>query len=112
MEDLGFEIRKQVARYLAGDIGLAQFHASAMPLTWDIERRSDPSTAILGREIELLLAEAAHGDWDEHELRERLAPMVTNYVVTLGSAPASGSVNTVTTTQLIVAEPAPSLVQT
>ena len=104
-EELGFEIRKQVTRYLGGELSVSDFNAAVMPMLWDIERRADPSTASLGREIELLLAEASHGDWDEKELRERLSPMVTSYVVRMGEAPAFGSVNTVTVSQVTLSEP-------
>jgi hypothetical protein len=76
MEALDVEIRKQLTRYLAGELPIADFHAALTPLVWDIERRTDPATASLGREVELLLAEAEHGDWTEEELRQRLAPIV------------------------------------
>lgn len=105
MENLGFEIRKQVARYLAGGLAIADFHAAVVPLIWNIERRADPEAVSLGREVELLLAETEHGDWTEDELRERLAPMVTNYIVSMGAAPAFSSINAVTVSQVSLSEP-------
>lgn len=104
MEDLGFELRKQLIRYLAGGLGISDFHAAVTPLFWNIEKRADQAAADLGREIELLLAETAHGDWTEDELRERLSPMVTNYVVSMGAAPAFSSVNSVTVSQVNLSE--------
>ena len=38
---------------------------------WDIDH-SDPRTAPLAHEVELLLTETAHGDWTEDELRDKL----------------------------------------
>jgi hypothetical protein len=91
MENLGVEIRKQVVRYLASEISIADLHRSLAPLTWDIDRRSDPETAATGHELDLLLAESAHGDWSEAELRQRLSPFVTSYSITTGDAPISGT---------------------
>ena len=76
MENLGFEIRKQVIRYLAGDISLADLNAALVPLTWNIEWRTDPRAASLGRDIELLLAEFSHGDWSKAELKSHLRTLL------------------------------------
>ena len=76
MENLGFEIRKQVTRYLAGDISMSGLNTALAPLTWDIERRTDPRAASLGREIELLLAECSHGSWSEAETKNQLRSLL------------------------------------
>ena len=107
-EDLGLEIRKQVARYLAAETDLSAFHSAIAPLVWNIEQRTDPASADLGREVALLLAEAANGDWNEVDLRAQLSPMVTNYVALVGNeAPVFGSMSAVIVSQIILADPEP-----
>ncbi len=91
MEDLGFEIRKHLNRYLAGDISIADFDSAIAPLVWNIEKRADLATVSLGREIELLLAEASRGDLSETALREQLAPVATTYAVTMNQGVISFS---------------------
>jgi len=84
MENLGLEMRKQVARYLAGEISIAEFQTHLAPLTWNVERRADPEVAAIAHELDLRLAEFSHGDWTEPELQAHLSPFVTSYSVTTG----------------------------
>lgn len=86
MENLGVEIRKQVVRYLANEIPVAVLQSSLAPLTWNIDQRTDPETAAIGHQLDLLLAEFSHGDWTEPELKEHLAPLVTSYAITTGDS--------------------------
>lgn len=81
MENLGLEMRKQIARYLAGGISIAELQSSIAPLAWNIDRRADPNSTSLGHELDLLLAEFSHGDWNEEEVRRYLRPLVESYIV-------------------------------
>ena len=91
MDNLALEIRRQVARYLAGDISVAEFHRSIAPLAWNIGRRADNSAGNIAHEVDLLLAEFSHGDWDERELKQHLQPLVEDYVVFPEDAIVTGS---------------------
>lgn len=81
MENLGLEMRKQVVRYLARELSIAELQVALAPLAWNADRRADPASAALAHDLDLLLAEFSHGDWSEDEIRQRLRPVVANYIV-------------------------------
>jgi hypothetical protein len=78
------EIRGRLADYLGGKATRQDFQQWLMPQAWNVEKRVDSATANLVRELELLLAEADHGDWTEAELLEKLSPFVTAYTFRIG----------------------------
>ncbi|HZU00149.1 MAG TPA: hypothetical protein VFA10_10835 [Ktedonobacteraceae bacterium] len=73
---LDFNIREQLADYLVGKISLRTFEDWFFAETWDIGQRDDLALANLVYGIKLRLAEYAHGDWTETELRSRLRPFL------------------------------------
>jgi len=81
---LDLEIRSRLADYLGGKAPLQDFRQWLVPEAWNVEKRVDSATASLIREIDLLLAEADHGDWTEAELLEKLRPFVTAYTFRIG----------------------------
>jgi hypothetical protein len=88
---LDVELRTQLVRYLSHAISLRAFCEWFTPAAWNIDQRADRATADSFHEVELLLSEHAHGDWEEDELRERLAPLVTTYTVRYGGGPSWSS---------------------
>ena len=108
MQSLDLELRQRLAKYLAGDIDLEQLHRWLSSEVWDIESRAEPQTADTFREVDLLLAEYAHGDWTEAELKHRVAPLLTSYTVMTGEGGtrwpmSSGAVRTFTAQVELVA---------
>lgn len=85
MAELGLQIRHELARYLAGGIGLREFRDWFLPSAWNIDALVDGESADLAHEIELLLSEFEAGHWLETELRYRLASQMTHYNITLGA---------------------------
>jgi hypothetical protein len=77
---LGFNIHEQLADYLVGKLSLRAFEDWFFAETWNIDQRDDLALASLVYAIKLLLAEFAHGDWIETELRSRLRPCLEKYV--------------------------------
>lgn len=75
------EIRREVAKYVAGQSNIADLWTWVQANFWDVDNR-DPLSAPVAHEVELLLSETAHGDWTESELRERLAPLASLYEFT------------------------------
>lgn len=71
-ESLDQTIREQLARYLRGDMSLAEFEAWLIPETWELSPKSDHKTYELATEITLRIAEFTSGDWSEDELRGAL----------------------------------------
>jgi hypothetical protein len=67
-DSLDQEIRQQLARYLAGELALADFEGWLASVSWD-----EPSE--LAGEVTLRIAEFTSGDWTEDELRARLQPL-------------------------------------
>ncbi len=71
-DTLDFNIRQQLADYLAGNIALGQFEDWFFAETWNIDEADDQALANLVYDIKLRLAEFSHGDWTEAELRSML----------------------------------------
>jgi hypothetical protein len=71
-DSLDQTIRKELDRYLRGDISLAEFEAWLIPETWDLSPQSDPKAHELATGITLRIAEFTSGDWSEDELRHQL----------------------------------------
>ena len=91
MTPLDLEIRSRLADYLGGKTGLQEFQRWFAPQAWNIEKRADLAIADLVREIELLLAEFANGDWTEEELSAKLHPFVTAYSFSIGAPVVTSS---------------------
>lgn len=94
---LANEIRREIARYVAGQSDVTDLWTWVQDNLWDVDNR-DPLSAPLAHEVELLLSETAHGDWTEAELRERLTPLASLYEfaadATLLIRTSAGSVRT------------------
>jgi hypothetical protein len=75
---LDYNVREQLADYLAGKISLREFEARFFSETWDIDEidNTDNQTLIdltnLVYAIKLRLAEFSHRDWTEAELHSML----------------------------------------
>jgi hypothetical protein len=78
---LNFEIREQLARYLAREISLHDFEDWFYAETWDIDVIDDISTINMTYDITLLLAEYSSKAWTEDELRKLLRPFITEYAL-------------------------------
>lgn len=85
--DLQAEIRQQVGRYLSQQIPIRELWSWTQEHFWDIDNREASETARMAHDVELLLFETAHGDWTEHELREKLRPVVSRYEFSFGRRP-------------------------
>jgi hypothetical protein len=72
------DIRQQLARYLAGDISLAEFTRWFGPVAWQAEESadSDPWLANYAGQIDLRIVEYADNYWNEEELRGLLGPFL------------------------------------
>ncbi len=73
---LEVEIRRQLARYIAGELPLMQFAEWFIPVLWTAAEGSEPATAELAAHIDLLLIEHSNGDRTEEELRGLLGPLI------------------------------------
>lgn len=76
---LDFNIREQLARYLAKEISLREFEDWFFPETWDVDQLGDLALMNLVYGIKLRLAEFSHGDWTENELRSLLRPFIEKF---------------------------------
>jgi hypothetical protein len=74
-----FEIRKQLIRYLSGQISLNTFQEIFIPIIWDIDKKENKNVKKLSNRIILRLAEYSNGDWSEQELKDLFRPMVGNF---------------------------------
>jgi hypothetical protein len=74
---LDFKIRQQIADYLTGKLSLRAFEDWFFPETWygDDEYNQTLNNLMYG--IKLRLAEYAHGDWTEAELRSHFLHLTT-----------------------------------
>ena len=70
------EIRKQVDRYLAGQISLNELRLWLMPLLWNIHRDDDLPAFQTAGKIALYISEYGAGHRTEQELRGLLASML------------------------------------
>lgn len=66
-------IREALARYVSGDIPLAEFQDWFVPRAWEILAENAPTFGLVS-DVELLLAEFTGGHGSEHDLREALKP--------------------------------------
>lgn len=82
------ELRRQMARYLAGLLSLTELNRRAATFRWDSEHDSTGGGSDLLNALDLLLAEYSNGDISEDELRESLKPMAVEVSVTVGSTAA------------------------
>ena len=78
---LDFNIREQLAEYLAGEISLREFEDWFFPETWDINLVDNIALLNLVYGIKLRLAEFSNGDWTEDELRSYLRPFLETFVL-------------------------------
>ncbi len=75
-DSLDSQVRAQVARYLSGDVSLAEFQAWFVPRSWDLPGVGEEPAKDLCQEIELALAEYTSGHRTEGELRRLLGDLV------------------------------------
>lgn len=66
------DVRERLTRYLDGVLSLDDFQSWFAPRVWDSTDELDRDSADLAAEIELRLAEMAHGDWTEREFRDKI----------------------------------------
>jgi len=69
---MDFDIREQIATYVAGGMDAASLEDQIQDLAWDLDTepsRSHAATALR------LLAERANGDWTDPALRDRLGAL-------------------------------------
>ncbi|MBI3048496.1 MAG: hypothetical protein HYY76_09325 [Acidobacteria bacterium] len=96
--ELSFRIRRQLSRYLAGQMSFHQFTAWLSPITLATFESGDPQTQDLVAEMELRFAEYSNGDWTEEALRNLLRPLVVTYTSSLAPREeylVSGSASTI-----------------
>ena len=103
MTGLDVEQREKISRYLSDDLTLEAFYRWFTPEAWNIHQRADRQTAEVFHEVDLLLAEFAQGDWDEQEVKRRLTPFVTTYVIRSGGAQSWGSTGEVNVLSVLLA---------
>ena len=94
-QPVDLQIREQLARYLAGEMSLAEFRDWFGPVVWGIEQCADPTAEGLAYEVEGRLAEADAGRWNETTLRGTLAPLVEQCRVGTVSSVTTSSASTV-----------------
>lgn len=78
---LDLELRHQIARYVAGELGLGEFKEWFVPFERRVRREGGPGAQDLAGEVELFLAEVSNDHWTEPELRKQLTPLVESYRV-------------------------------
>ena len=76
-DSLSITIRRQLRRYLTGDLALRDFVRWLASRMESLERH--PQADDLAQEIYLRLAEYTNGDWTEEQLRAFFRPLVTTY---------------------------------
>jgi len=83
---LDYNIREQLAEYLAHEISLHVFEDWFFAETWDVDETDNQTLANLVYGIKLRLAEFSHGDWTEPELRSLLHSISERYVIVENNA--------------------------
>ena len=81
VHSLDFNIREQLADYLAGKSSLREFEDWFFPETWDIDQTDNLNLASLVYGIKLRLAEFSNGDWTETELHSILRSILEKHVL-------------------------------
>lgn len=82
---LDYNIREQLADYLASKISLREFEDWFFPETWDIDDTNNQTLANLVYGIKLRLAEFSHGDWTEAELHSMLRSILEKHTIMVGN---------------------------
>ncbi len=91
LHSLDYNIREQLADYIAGKLSLREFEDWFFSETWDIDEidNTDNQTSTnltnLVYGIKLRLAEFSHGDWTEVELRSMLLSILEKHVIVIGN---------------------------
>lgn len=83
MTSLDFELRYWVARYLTGEVSLAEFRRWLLPVAWRAGEPGAPDSQLV-RVAELRLAEYMNGHWAEDDLRTmfaNMAPSTTGFPI-------------------------------
>jgi hypothetical protein len=81
------EMRRHVARYLAGQDTLDDLEEWFAPAGWEAEDAGDPIAADLAESLLLLLSEFARGHWSETDFKGHLRPLLQNQSVVVASEP-------------------------
>lgn len=71
---LDFEVRTWIARYLSGEVSLAEFRRWLLPVAWRAGEPGAPDSRLV-RRTELRLAEFMNGHWSEDDLRSMFLSM-------------------------------------
>lgn len=74
MSLLDFELRTWIARYLNGEVSLAELRRWLLPVAWRIGEPGEPDSRLV-RRVELRVAEYMNGHWSEEDLRRMLTNM-------------------------------------
>jgi hypothetical protein len=83
------EIRREISRYLRGDISLDRFEDWLVQHSWNMQLDSEEAAQKLAAAVELRLAEHSSGHLDESDLREQLRSFINQDTVRIefGSVP-------------------------
>ena len=73
---LAAEIRRRLARYVAGELSLESFDRWFVRATAGVDEAKDPDASSLTWEVYLRLAEYTRGDRSEDDLKAVLAPLL------------------------------------
>lgn len=85
--DLGLEVRRQLRRYIAGQLTLGDFATWLAPVALCVFEAEHTPTEDLVAEIQLRLAEYTSGHWTEEDLRRLLRPVTATYTAWLSPPP-------------------------
>jgi hypothetical protein len=105
MRDIGYRVRTELARYLAGEISLGEFVELFLPLSWTTSAGEEHAVGDLLHEIELRLAEHSNGHLTEDELREHLSRLFERYSVVLTLQPRTTTIQTASSSASTAATP-------
>jgi hypothetical protein len=75
------KVREKLARYLSKKLSLRKFRAWFVPAAWGVDDSAPQSLRSLVYGIKLRLAEHSSGHWTESDLRDKLASLLSSYVV-------------------------------
>lgn len=93
-------IRDQIARYLSGDISLAEFEDWFVPRAWVAAREGSAAALDLVMQIELLLGEFSSGHRTEDDVKAALSRTLATTVFAVQVAWGMTSLSSNTTTSV------------
>lgn len=75
MSRFDFEVRYEIARYLGGELSIADFRRWFLPVAWQVGEPNAPESPVAKR-VELRLAEYLNGHWSEDDLRAMFGQLI------------------------------------